>query len=277
MRCDALRKATGLALCLGVLSLALLVSGCASEVGAPPGQGSGQRQFKIALLADDAALDRGVLSYQVPATLVTGSSAALSVEVLDAGQGSGGTTPPPVPAGWVTAPQDVPTGGIVGVTASCQGLTCDAESPERQPVLAFDQTGSWQWTVSAQSPGTATIRLTAITYDQDTDIALHVTQPIEITVKVTASLGYWASQVGHWVAGLLGFVGFAAIVTAAQWAWRRRRKRKTTAKTGAEEQTAPTPASADSAPPAPVDSAPPASIDAAASDPASTAQTPDDH
>jgi hypothetical protein len=269
MRCDALRKATGLALCLGVLSLALLVGGCASGAGAPPGQGSGQRQFKIALLADDAALDRGVLSYQVPATLVTGSSATLSVEVLDAGQGSGGTTPPPVPAGWVTAPQDVPTGGIVGVTASCQGLTCDAESPERQPVLAFDQTGSWQWTVSAQSPGTATIRLTAITYDQDTDIALHVTQPIEITVKVTASLGYWASQVGHWVAGLLGFVGFAAIVTAAQWSWRRRRKRKTTAKTGADEETAPTPTSADSPPPA--------SVDAAASDPASPAQTPDDH
>ena len=45
MRCDALRKATGLALCLGVLSLALLASGCGAAGGAPAGQGSGQRQF----------------------------------------------------------------------------------------------------------------------------------------------------------------------------------------------------------------------------------------
>jgi hypothetical protein len=111
MRCDALRTATGLALCLSVLSVALVVSGCGAQGGAPTGGGSGQRQFKIALLADDAALDRGVLSYQVPVTLVAGSSATLSVEVIDVGQGTGGTTPPPVPTGWVTAPQDVPTGG----------------------------------------------------------------------------------------------------------------------------------------------------------------------
>ena len=261
MRSDALRKATGLALCLSILSFTLLVSGCGAEGGAPTGTGSGQRQFKIDLLADDAALDRGVLSYQVPVTLVTGSSATLSVEVIDAGQGNGGTTPPPVPSGWVTAPQDVPTGGIVGVAATCQGLTCDAEAPERQPVLTFDQTGSWQWAVSAQSPGTATIRLIAITYDQDTDIPLHVTQPIEITVKVTASLGYWATEVGHWVAGVLGFVGFAAILAAAQWAWRRRAKRKATAKSGAGAQTAP----------------PPTYVDAAPADPSSAAPTPDDH
>jgi hypothetical protein len=202
-----------------------------------------------------------VLSYQVPVTLVTGSSATLSVEVIDAGQGNGGTTPPPVPTGWVTTPQDVPTGGIVGVTASCQGLPGDAEAPERQPVLTFDQTGSWQWALSAQSPGTASIRLIAITYDQNTDIALHVTQPIEITVKVTASLGYWASEVGHWVAGVLGSAGFAAILAAVQWAWRRRKKRKANARTGADAQPAP----------------PPASVDAAEADPASTAQTPDNH
>jgi hypothetical protein len=48
MRCDALGKATGLALCLGVLSVALVVSGCGSQGGAPTGGGSGQRQFKIA-------------------------------------------------------------------------------------------------------------------------------------------------------------------------------------------------------------------------------------
>jgi hypothetical protein len=263
MRCDALRKATGLALCLSVLSCTLLVSGCASA-GSPGGQQSGsqsqsgQQEFKVTLLADDAALDRGVLSYQAPLTLVTGNSATLSVEVIDAGRGNGGTTPPPVPTGWVTAPQDVPTGGIVGVAASCQGLTCDAEAPERQPVLTFDQSGSWQWAVSAQSPGTASIRLIAITYDQNTDIALHVTQPIEITVTVTASVGYWASEVGHWVAGLLSFVGFAVILAAVQWAWRRRTKRKANAKPAGNGQTPPP-------------------ADAAAAEPASTAQGPDDH
>src|SRR5579859_7628114 len=108
MRCDALRKASGLALCLSILSFALVASGCGAEGGRPAGRGrpagqaSGQRQFKIALLADDAALDRGVLSYQVPGTLVTGGSATLSVEVIDVGQGNAGTAPPPVPSGWVT-------------------------------------------------------------------------------------------------------------------------------------------------------------------------------
>jgi hypothetical protein len=264
MRCVSLRQATGLVLCLGVLSFALLVSGCGAQGegsgGPPPGPASSQQEFKITLLADDAALDRGVLTYQAPVTFVTGSSATLNVDVIDAGAKNGGNTPPPVPAGWITAPQDVPTGGIVGVTASCQGLTCDAETPERQPVLVFDQDGSWQWALSAQSPGTASIRLIATTYDQNTNIALHVTQPIEITVKVTASLGYWASEVGHWMAGLLSFVGFAAILTAAQWAWRRRKKRKAKAKPGENQTTVPPP-----------------TANAAAVDATNTPQSPDDH
>ncbi len=162
-----------------------------------------------------------MLSYQVPVTLVTGSSATLSVEVIDAyARGTAGQTPPPVPAGWGHGTAGRADRGDRRGHGFLPGADLRRRGPERQPVLTFDQTGSWQWALSAQSPGTATIRLIAITYDQDTDIPLHVTQPIEITVKVTASLGYWATEVGHWVAGVLGFVGFAAILAAAQWAWR---------------------------------------------------------
>jgi hypothetical protein len=260
MQCDALGRVTGLALCLGVLLLSLLVGSCGAT-GARPATVSGQEEFKVGLLADDAALDRGVLSYQAPVTLATGSSAQLNVEVIDVGKGNGGKTPPPVPFGWVKVQRDVPTGGMVGVTASCQGLSCGSEGdPERQSVLMFDQIGYWQWDISAQSPGTATIHLVATTYDQNTHIVLHVT-PIEITLKVTASPGYWTSEVGHWMTGLLGFVGFAAIVTAIQGAWRWRTKRKANARPGGDETTTP----------------PLQSAGAAAADAANPVQRPDDH
>jgi hypothetical protein len=61
---------------------------------------------------------------------------------------------------------------------------------------------------------------------RDTDISLHVAQPVDIAISVTATPGYWVSEAGSWTKGTLGFVGFGAIVTAARWLWRRSRKRK---------------------------------------------------
>jgi len=43
---------------------------------------------------------------------------------------------------------------------------------------------------------------------------------------VTATPGYWVSQAGSWTEAVVGFIGFGAIATAAQWLWRHRRKRK---------------------------------------------------
>lgn len=234
----ARRGVSGMALLLGVLTFALLAGGCG---GAPPTRTGrsgppAQQLFKVRLLNDDKSLDRGVLSYQVPATMATGGSTILNVQVTDIGKAANGTAPMPGGAGWVLVPRDVPTGGMVGIRASCDGISCDAQAPERQPVLSLGQAGSWFWELSAQNPGTARILLTPTTYDQNTNIPLHVSQPIEITVTVTATSGYWLTKTANWVKALIGLVGVGAIVTAVQAVWRRQRKRK---KTGAEEKQAP--------------------------------------
>ena len=75
-------------------------------------------------------------------------------------------------------------------------------------------------------PGNAHILLVATTYDQDTDIPLHVAQPIDIAISVRPTPGYWVSEAGTWTKGVAGFMGFGAIVTAAQWLWRLRRKQR---------------------------------------------------
>jgi hypothetical protein len=225
-----------MALLLGVLASALLAGGCG---GSPPSGSPGpsdQQLFKIRLLDDEESLDRGVLAYQVPVTMATGGSATLNVTVTDIGETANGTASMPHVTGWVYDPQDVPTGGIVGVRASCDGLSCDAQAPERQPVLSRGQAGNWFWQLSAQNPGTARILLVPTTYDQDTNIPLHVSQPVEITLTVTATWGYLLAKTANWVKALIGLVGVGAIITAVQALWRRQRKRK---KTGADEKPAP--------------------------------------
>jgi hypothetical protein len=229
MRRVGRRGITGVAAFLGALVLAAPVAGCAStaETGKPvprPVHQSGQELFKVDLLSDVSALDSGVLGYQAPVTMQTGAQATLIVEVTDIGQGGPGTAP--LPSGFVYARQDVPTGAIVGVQASCQDVTCDTDTSERQPVLMSAMTGTWSWTISALSPGTAHMVLVATTYDQNTDIPLHVTAPIDIAITVTATPGYWVSEAGDWTKAVLGFIGFGAIASAVQWLWRHRRKQK---------------------------------------------------
>ncbi|HUN32701.1 MAG TPA: hypothetical protein VMU95_11870 [Trebonia sp.] len=228
MRCDPRRGITRAALVLVALALAALGAGCG---GSPAGNGSGtptpqsgQQLFQVHLVADVNALDSGVLGYQAPATMPTGADATLIVEVTDVGKGAPGTAS--LPTGFTYARQDVPTGAIVGVSASCQGVTCGPDTPERQPVLTPGSTADWSWTLSAQGPGTAHVLLTAATYDQDTNIALHVTQPIDIAIAVTATPGYWVSQAGTWTKGALGFIGFGAIAGAVRWQLRRNRKKR---------------------------------------------------
>jgi hypothetical protein len=227
-----------MALLLGVLASALLAGGCGggpTSVRTPPAP-SAQQLFKVRLLADDRSLDRGVLSYQVPATMATGGSATLNVQVTDIGNAANGTAPMPTGTGWVFVPRDVPTGGIVGVQAFCDGLSCGALAPERQSVLSYGKAANWSWQLSAQNPGIARILLVATTYDQNTNIALNVSQPVEITVTVTATSGYWLTKTANWVKALIGLVGVGVIITAVQALWRWQRKRK---KTGAHEKQVP--------------------------------------
>jgi hypothetical protein len=166
-----------------------------------------------------------MLKYQAPRLLATGAEADLTVQVTDLGRRAE-TAALPSYHGWVVYPDDVPTGGILGVRATCSDLACAAQSTTRQSVLAPGETVGWSWQLSAQAPGTAHIWLVATTYDQNSNISLHETNPIEITVVVTATPGYWATKIGDWTKGLIGLVGFGALVTAAGWIWRRLRKKK---------------------------------------------------
>lgn len=225
MRRVGRRGIIGVAAFLGALVLAALAAGCAStaKTGSPAPQ-SGQELFKVHLLSDVSALDSGVLGYQAPVSMQTGAQATLIVQVTDIGKGGPGTAP--LPSGFVYARQDVPAGAIVGVQASCQDVSCDTDTSERQPVLTSAMTGTWSWTISARSPGTAHVVLVATTYDQNTAIPLHVTAPIDIAITVTATPGYWVSEAGDWTKAVLGFIGFGAIASAGQWLWRHRRKKK---------------------------------------------------
>jgi hypothetical protein len=98
--------------------------------------------------------------------------------------------------------------------------------PARQPVLIPGDSVGWFWQLSAQAPGAAHIWLVATTYDQNSNISLHETEPIEITVQLTATPGYWATKIGDWTKGLIGLIGFGALLTAAGWIWRRLRRKK---------------------------------------------------
>ena len=177
-------------------------------------------------LDDVKSLDRGVLTYQVPTSLSTGSAATLDVTVTDIGRASDGTDPFPVPSGWVMAPADVPTGGIVGIAAICRGITCTALSAPRQPVLQGGGDGNWEWELSASAPGTAHVFLDPTTYLANTDTVLHDAQPVDITISVTATPGYWASKIGTWTIAALGFIGFGALATGARRFWQRARREK---------------------------------------------------
>ena len=215
---------------LVIVGLGLTLSACG---GAGSGSGSSgtsqpplsQRLFRVRLLADDKALDRGMLKYQAPRSIATGAEADLSVQVTDLGRHAESSGLPRY-HGWVVYPEDVPTGGIVAVRAACSDLACHAQSTARQPVLLPGDSVGWFWQLSAQAPGTAHIWLVATTYDQNSNISLHETAPIEITVLITATPGYWATKIGNWTKGLIGLVGFGALVTAVGWIWRRLRRKK---------------------------------------------------
>lgn len=232
---------------LVIIGLGLALSACGGAAPNPGGRDQSpvsQRLFRVRLLADDKALDRGMLRYQAPRSLATGAGAVLTVQVTDLGRHAESSAPPRY-RGWVVYPDDVPTGAILGVRASCSDVACAAQSATRQSVLVPGESAGWSWQLSARAPGTAHVWLVATTYDQNSNISLHEMQPIEITVVVTATPGYWATKIGSVMKALIGLVGFGALVTAAGWIWRRLRKKKQPASgPGSDDKTPAAPSSA---------------------------------
>jgi Superinfection immunity protein len=152
---------------------------------------SSQQIFTMKLLKDDLALDRGVLTYTDLTAMPVRQTTTFWVHVTDVGKGRGDSAFVRESNGWLVARQDVPTGGIVSVQGTCSGnLTCAPQSySPRQPVLTTGRWATWQWQVTANSPGDARILLTATTYAGNSDIPLNET-PVAVEIKVRSTPVY---------------------------------------------------------------------------------------
>jgi len=233
---------------LVVLLLALSPTHKAAKTPSGKSVPSGQAVFAENLKNDQAQLDRGVLAYTTIGTLSTGARTTFTVLITDIGKHPPATSLPRDYPGWAVDHQDVPTGGIVSVTATCDNvqLKCEPESPARQAVLPASHPGRWYWALTTQSPGTGRLTLTVTTYDQNSQTVLNEAAPIEITVPVHATTAYRLETLAGTVGGLLRWIGPALLIAGAAAIWTRYRKgrRSTTQDTPAH----PTP---DSVPPTP--------------------------
>ena len=143
------------------------------------------------LLKDDQALDRGVLSYSDLTTMPVRQTTTFYVHVTDVGKGQETTAFVSESNGLLMARQDVPTGGIVGVQGTCSGnLACTPQPfSARRLIPTTGRSASWQWQVTANSPGDARILLIATTYDANSDIPLNET-PVAVDIKVRPTAVY---------------------------------------------------------------------------------------
>ena len=152
---------------------------------------SNQQIFTMKLLKDDQTLDRGVLSYSDIATMPVRQTTTFYVHVTDVGKGRETTAFVSESNGFLIARQDVPTGGIVSVLGTCSGnLACTPQpTSPRRLIPTTGRSASWQWQVTANSPGDARILLIATTYDANSDIALNET-PVAVGINVRSTPVY---------------------------------------------------------------------------------------
>ncbi len=145
----------------------------------------------MALLKDDLALDRGVLTYTELTEMNVRQSASFEVDVTDVGKGAAHGGYVREADGKFVDPQDVPTGALVNVTASCSGnVTCTPVGLQAAQAIYMDgQSVYWRWQVNASAPGTSQIFLTATTYDTNTNIVLNET-PVTVDVAVNRTFSY---------------------------------------------------------------------------------------
>lgn len=177
----------------------ILLAGCggAPETTSPPNSGSHapsqQDLYRAELAKDYQSLDRGVLSYSQLGSPKTAVTTQFEVTVTDVGRGPQ-LTRVTESGGMNVYQQDVPTGGIVGVQiVKCSNLTCSSESDLRQPVLDEGQAASWWWSVTAGTPGPASITLRADTYDQGSTQSLSE-EIINVNVQVVSTPAFSHQQ-----------------------------------------------------------------------------------
>jgi hypothetical protein len=234
-------------------------TGPASASGAPttgpsssaPASPSVQVLTQLAVEQDISALDRGVLTYRLPAAVQAGTPFVLNVTVTDVGKARPGVitaTEASQQLGLTVFPKDVPAGAFVGLTqVSCTNLTCQSlNSQPSQPVIGEGSSRTWSWMITPGSPGPASLVVNATTFEGQSSSSLSQVL-VPITMKVTATTGFirkqhrqarrkeLASATGFLdtTTGLITSVGGAIAVLAGGAAWvSRRRKRRHPGKAG---------------------------------------------
>ena len=169
-------------------SLSTSATSTTGAIGAPV-----QLVVKTAIQQDIGVLDSGVLTYSRLTTMNTGESTEFSVSVTDTGMTPKGVIPAQEVSaliGRVVYPDDVPTGGYVGVQiTSCVGLSCQSQSTPTQAVAVVNQVAWWYWLVTAVKSGPAVISLTAATYEGLSTKVLKA-ETIIVNVNVRSSKSY---------------------------------------------------------------------------------------
>lgn len=205
---------------------------------------SAQVLTQLAVEHDISALDRGVLTYRLPAAVRTGTPFVLTVTVTDVGKARPGVitaTEASRQLGLTVFPKDVPAGAFVGLTTvSCTNLKCKAlNSQSLQPVIGEGSSRTWSWTITPGNPGPASLVVNATTFEGQSSSSLSQVL-VPITMNVAATTGFTeqqhrrtrhkevASAKGflNTTTGLITSVGGAIAVLAGGAAWVSRELRK---------------------------------------------------
>ncbi|MER5636107.1 hypothetical protein ABT095_04050 [Kitasatospora sp. NPDC002227] len=202
--------------------------------GAVPLPPSGaQSDYVLSVRQDQQSLDRGVLVHTAIGGLDVGDEAEFSVKVFDLGKGTDAPAgvAPALPPGVVAAPDNVPTGGDLGVTLICEHIACTPYDAERKPVVGKGASATWTFGLTAHEPGTARLHIVAEVYRGDTDQVLVGAEPVDLDVDIRRTWSYTARQAGHWLVATapgLGLCSGGALAGVAGALWRRLRARRRT-------------------------------------------------
>jgi hypothetical protein len=206
-------------------SLPFATPGSEGAPSSSPGQGG----FAKGLGQDQKSLDHGALAHRKVPALHAGAQEPFTVTITDTGKHPRPGDPLANLRGWLVDDRDVPAGGMISVTASCDEvkLKCEPESPARQTVVAGPWSGTWTWQLSALSPGVTHITLVVTAYDQNTQVTLAETAPKEITISIHATTSYRVKALAKKLSGLLGWIGPALLFAgaAATWGWYTKRRK----------------------------------------------------
>ena len=187
---------------------------------------SGQAVFAAHLQDDQQSLDGGILLYKTIKSLNINEDAWFVVTITDVGiRRKDLTLNQPRAFGQFIDSQNIPTGGIISVVATCRNLVCEPESAERQAVLTAREKGRWTWDLLTESPGPGYMTLDVRTWLKNSKTISLETETIRITIPVQATNPYRVKEILTSAGSVISWIGGPVVVlTGIGMAWRLRRR-----------------------------------------------------